>query len=359
MNQPGIAITRLKSQHLTSKSFTSPREIVAWMGAMQAQDYPMARWAIGVRLPGITDPTIEAAIDQAEIIRTHLLRPTWQFVAAENIYWLLDLSASHIKSAQSSRDRELELTEAVYSISNSIIEKALSSELHLTREELVAELNKAGITTTQNRASHLFARAEVEKIICSGPSRDGKPTYALLSARVPKTGRLTREEALAKLARCYFTSRFPATLQDFTWWSGLTAGDARHALEMVKPNFNPETINGLTYWMTDDVVLQQPDQPSVFLLPAYDEFLISYTDRSASISVEFENHMKGISDRGVFRPIIVINGQVAGIWKRTIKENRLLLELEYFIKPDNIIIRLIRDAATHFGNFLGMKIEVK
>jgi DNA glycosylase AlkZ-like len=359
MKQSDIAITRLRSQQLTSTSFTTPREIVAWMGAMQAQDYPMCRWAVGVRLPGTTDLTIEAAINRAEIIRTHLLRPTWHFVAAGNVYWLLELSAPQIKSAQSSRDRELELTETVYSKSNSIIEKALSSGMHLTREELVAELNKAGIATTQNRASHLFARAEVEKIICSGASRDGKPTYALLSERVPKTGELTREEALAKLARCYFTSRCPATIQDFTWWSGLSAGDARQALEMVKPDFNPETINGRTYWMTNDVVLQQPDQPSVFLLPTFDEFLISYTDRSASISGEFENHMKEISDRGVFRPIIVVNGLVAGIWKRIIKENRLLLELEYFTKPDDIISSSIRDAATHFGNFLGKKIEMK
>lgn len=359
MQQFDIAITRLSSQQLTSPGFNSPKELVSWMGAMQAQDYPMARWAIGVRLPEITDPIIEAAIDGAEIIRTHLLRPTWHFVAAENIYWLLDLSAPQIKAAQSSRDRELELSETVYSKSNSIIEKVLNRGMHLTREELIAELSKAGIATNQNRASHLFAHAEVEKIMCSGTSRHGKPTYALLSERVPKAVVLSKEEALAKLARCYFTSRCPATLQDFTWWSGLTTGDARQALEMVKTDFNPQTIKGRTYWMTDDVATQQPDQPSVFLLPTYDEFLISYTDRSASISIEFEHHMKEISDRGVFRPIILVNGQVAGIWKRTIKKNTLLLELDYFTKPDKIIVRLIIDAATNFGNFLGKKIEVK
>jgi hypothetical protein len=175
---------------------------------------------------------------------------------------------------------------------------------------------------------------------------------------VPKAGELGREEALAKLARCYFTSRCPATLQDFTWWSGLPAGEARQALEMVKPEFNPEIIHERTYWMTDNVAIQPFDQVAVFLLPTYDEFLISYTDRSASISGELESHLKAISDRGVFRPIIVVNGQVVGIWKRTIKKNTLLLELDYFTKPDKKIIRLIRDAAIQFGNFLGKKIEV-
>ena len=164
---------------------------------------------------------------------------------------------------------------------------------------------------------------------------------------------------MAKLTSRYFASRCPATLQDFTWWSGLSANDARQALELVNTDFIHETIEGRTYWFSHDVTIIPSSQPSVFLLPTYDEFLISYSVRRASISVEFENHMKEISDRGIFRPIIVVNGQVLGIWKQTIKKELLVLELEFFTQPDKKIIRLIEDATAHFGNFVGKKIEVK
>jgi hypothetical protein len=358
MNLSDIAPIRITSQHIAGTKLTTPKEIVSWMGAVQAQDYPMAKWAIGVRLPGSTDQGIEAAIDNAGIIRTHLLRPTWHFVAAEDVSWLLDLTASQIKAAQSSQDRDLELTETVFTKSNTVIEKALSSGKHLTREELIAELHKAGIATDQNRASHLFARAELEKIICSGATHNGKATYALLSERVQKTRELTKDEALAELARRYFTSRCPASLQDFTWWSGLPARDANHALELVKSDFIPEPIGKHTYWLTNHYDTPESNQASAFLLPTYDEFILSYTDRSASIPAELEGHMKAISDRGVFRPIIVVNGQVAGIWKRTIKKDIIFVELQSFTNFNQFTMDLIDQTAHQYGYFFGKKIEI-
>ena len=239
------------------------------------------------------------------------------------------------------------------------MKKHLSGGIHLTREELIAELNEANIATDQNRASHLFARAELEKIICSGSSRNGKSTYALLSDRVPKTRELVKEEALAKLASRYFASRCPATLQDFTKWSGLSAGDARQALELVTPNFDHETIDRHTYWIARDVTILPSNQPSTLLLPPYDEFLIGYSDRRASISAEFENHLKEISDRGVFRPVILVNGQVVGIWNRTINKDFLILKLEFFSQPDQKIILSIEEAAVLLGDFWGKKIKME
>ena len=318
----------------------------------------MAKWAIGVRLPGSTDAGIEAAIDNAEIIRTHLLRPTWHFVAAEDIYWLLDLTAPQIKTAQRSRDKDLGLTEVIYSKSNTIIEKALFKGGHLKREELIAELQKAGIATDQNRASHLFERAELEKIICSGATHHGKPTYALLSERVQKTRELTKDEALAKLAKRYFTSRCPATGQDFMWWSGLPARDANHALELVKSDLIPETIDGRTYWLTPDFTVPHSSLITAFLLPTYDEFILSYADRSSSIPSKQEQHMKEISDRGVFRPIIVVNGQVTGIWKRTIKKGTIIIEIQPFTPPDQSTQELINHAASQYEHYLGKKLEI-
>jgi hypothetical protein len=359
MKPSEIALIRLVNQHIAGTEFKTPKEIVAWMGAMQAQDYPMAKWAIGVRLPGSIDQDIESAIDNADIIRTHLLRPTWHFVAAEDIHWLLELTASQIKAAQSARERDLELTEAVFLKSNTILEKALRNAGNLTRKELITELQKAGIATDQNRASHLFARAELEKIMCSGATRNGEITYALLSERVRKTRELTKEEALGELARRYYNSRGPATGQDFRWWSGLSAMDANQALELVKSDFHLVTIEGRTYWLAHDYSIPPASQNPVFLLPTYDEFIISYAARSASIPIELENHMKEISDRGVFRPILVIDGQVAGIWKRTIHKGSVIVEIQPFKQVDPSIMDLIHQAATQFGSFIEKKVEVK
>jgi hypothetical protein len=358
MNSTEVAYRRLFSQQLEHNNLVTPKEVVAWMGAMQAQDFPMAKWAVGVRLPGSTEAIIETAINQGEILRTHLLRPTWHFVAAEDIRWMLDLTATQIKKAQNSRDRVLELSEEVYSHSNRVIGEALRDGGHLTRDALVTELNKAGIATDQNRAAHLLARAEIEKIICSGAILHGKPTYASLDKRVPQAKVYLREEALAQLARRYFTSRGPATLQDFIWWSGLPAKAAFEGLELIRSELITEEINGTTYWLTADRPMRFQTQPVVQLLPPFDELIISYTDRSAPIPAELEKHMKQISDRGVFRPIIVCNGQIIGIWKRTVVKENMMLEIQLFPTDNSLPLDLIQKAADQYGRFSGKQITI-
>jgi len=356
MNLADIAKIRLSSQQIAETKFKAVKAIVAWMGAMQAQDYAMVKWAIGVRLPNATDRVIETAINDGEIIRTHLLRPTWHFVSAADIYWMLELTAPQIKASLKSRHKELALSETIFARSNTIIEKALRGGKHLTREELIAELGKAKIATDENRASHLLLRAELDGIACSGATEGGKPTYALLAARVPKTKPLTREEALAKLAKKYFTSHGPATLQDFVWWSGLSVGEAKHALEMTRSDFVSETIASQTYWLTHFFSLPKIDKESVYLLPAFDEFIISYKDRSASLPSE--NHNKTISNNGIFRPVIVVNGQATGIWKRTVKKDKVMVETEFFKQPNKTTKSLVEKAAIRFGDFLEKKTEL-
>ncbi len=353
-----IAVRRLSSQKLTGSGFDSPLEVISEMGAMQAQEYPMAKWAIGLRLRGATDRDVEAALSAGEILRTHLLRPTWHFVSAEDICWLLDLTAPQIRAGQRSRDRDLELTEQVYSKSNRIIEKALAEGKHLPREPLIARLNEAGIATDQNRASHLFMRAELEKIICSGVSQGKKTTYALLSERVHHSRQPNREEALAELARRYFNSRSPARVQDFIWWSGLPARDAYQALESVKSGFFFETINGSTYWLSSKDSKSAAKPNSALLLPTYDEFIISYADRRASIHPALEQHMKEISNRGIFWPTILVNGQVVGVWKRTINEDTLLIDAEPFAESEPISPQKLSTAAQRFALFWDKKLEL-
>lgn len=350
MNFDDISNLRLINQQIVETKFKTPKDIVGWMGAMQAQDIQMAKWAIGVRLPNSTEKVIESAIDNAEIIRTHVLRPTWHFVSSEDIYWMLDLTSSRIKASMKSRDKELGLIENIYNKSNSLLEKLLRDGNNLLRQEIVSEFQNAGIAVDNNRASHLLMRAELEGIICSGKAKAKKQTYGLLTERVTKTKTLNHDEALAELATRYFTSHGPATLQDFVWWSGLSVGEARQSLEMIKSKFIPETIDNQTYWVTNTFLGSKLKKNFICFLPAFDEFIISYKNRTASLI--FENHNKAVSNNGIFRPIIVKNGTVIGIWKRTIKKDNVILESEFFYPPSQAVQNIISKSFTPFEHFI-------
>jgi len=238
---------------------------------------------------------------------------------------------------------------------NVIFENALQVAKHFTREELVTELAKDDIATDNNRASHILFYAELEGLICSGKTKNNKLTYALLRDRVPKTKTFNREEALFLLAIKYFTSHCPATLQDFAWWSGLSLTESKIGLEMAKSKLVSETIDNKTYWFTDTYSIPKPENDSVYLLPAYDEFIISYRDRTASLP--FDINKKAISNNGIFRPAIVINGLVAGIWKRTIKKEKIILETEFFHPINKAINDLLEEAIILFENFMNKKVR--
>lgn len=356
MKKADITFIRMANQQISSRKFKSVKELVGYMGAFQAQDYPMSKWAIGLRLEDATEQTINNAIDKGEIIRTHILRPTWHFVSTDDISWMLKLTASKIRTSMSSRNKELELTEAVFKKSNKIIISALSGNNHLTREEIVALLNKAKIKTDNNRASHLLAEAELTGIICGGKSKRNKHTYALLEERVPIDIKMTMDGAASKLAGIYFKSHGPASVQDFSWWSGLNLNTAKKALEMIKHelvSFNSDT---LTYWYSGILIENKDKKESVYLLPTYDEYMISYRDRTAVIIDE--DHRKVISNNGIFRALIVVNGKITGTWRRMITKDKVMLEFEHFKQPDKKLKQLIEKEAARFGRFLGKRIEL-
>lgn len=357
MHTPDIVNFRLQNQQITDNKILTIPELVNWMGAMQAQDYNQAKWALGVRLPHLTAEQIETAFNQGDFIRTHLMRPTWHFVSPDDIYWLLELTAKQIKSAMKARNRQLELTEEVFRKSQDVMINVLEGNRSLTREELGVHLNNAGLKTADQRLPHILMEAEIDRIICSGPMKGKKQTYALLAERVPVKNSLTKDESLALLARKYFTSHGPATLADFVWWSGLPVSESRKALELNKDVLLSETHESETYWFSGSFSHQKPVTDSVVLLPAFDEYLISYKNRSAAI--EADHHAKAISNNGVFRPIIVVNGRISGLWKHTIKKDKLLIDLNHFRPHNQSEKRLITKAAESFGHFSGMNTEVK
>lgn len=356
MTLTDIAKLRLWSQQIAASKCKTAKDVIAWMGAMQAQDHSMAKWALGIRCPSATIAKVETALDKGAILRTHLLRPTWHLVSADDIYWLLELSAPYLLAGQKSRPKELELSEAIFKKSNSIIEKALSKGRHLLREEILAELQQAKIATDENRSSYLLFRAELDGIICSGKTREGKQTYALLAERVPNKKTLSKEEALATLAERYFSSRGPATLKDFINWSGISITDAKRAVEMVKTRFVQETVNGDTYWFNNVVTKHLNGEPAVHLLPGFDEFIIGYKDRTASLPLA---HTKAIINvNGIFRPPLVVNGQVKGLWARTLEDDKVGIAITLFPGSSRPHKKLLDQAVEKIGQFYGKKAEL-
>lgn len=351
-----VAQYRLHNQQIAQSTHQTINGLVSWMGALQAQDAYMMKWAIGVRFPGMTERQVTAALDSGELIRTHILRPTWHIVAAEHIHWLLGVSAPHVKTSIRSRLKELEITADVLTKCYTILEKALSGHTHLTRPELMLELQQAGIPTDNNRSSHLMIHAELDGIVCNGAAKGNQQTYALLQERVPISQPLQREDALAKLARLYFTSHGPATLSDFVWWSGLPITDARRALMSIQADFVSETIDSQTYWFDPSCPIPQAVDESLYVLPAFDEYTVSYKDRRAVLSADTQQ--RAISANGIFSPIIVYNGSVIGLWKRTLKKDRVILEPSFFARPTPSVVHLFEKACVDFGRFLERTAEI-
>lgn len=352
-----ISNNRLFSQKIAATELKTASEIVSWMGAMQAQDFSMAKLAAGIRISDSTDTEIEESFNKGEILRTHLMRPTWHFVSAEDICWMIELTAPQIKPLLKSRNKQLELSDSIFTKSNLIIEKSLSGGISLGREELAKELNKAGIKTNENRLSHLLLNAELDSIICSGPIKAKKLTYSLLGERVQFRKILSRDESLFELANRYFRSHCPATLQDFVWWSGLSNKEARKAIQSVRHSFISEIIESREYLFPDSYHTAVHVNTSVHLLPAYDEFLISYKDRGASLALT--DNTKAVSVNGIFYPVVIVNGQVAGLWRRSVKNNKASIEVTLFTKPDKIKRELIEKKAAFVGQFLNKETEVR
>jgi hypothetical protein len=357
MLQNQLLQCRLINQQLIKSKFKEPTDLVGWLGAVQAQDYAMSKWGIGLRLKNATDDTIEKAINKGSIIRTHVMRPTWHFVAAEDIRWLLELTAPHVHKTASSLYRRLELDNSVFKRTDKIIQKALEGNIHLTRKELMNRIANEGIKITSLRAVLIMFSVELKGIVCNGIKRDKQFTYALLDERVPMTKKLTREESIAKLATRYFTSHAPATLQDFVWWSGLPVADAKAGLELIKSNLISEKIGEEIYWMSTSHSIKT-GLKIIHLLPCFDEFTVSYKNRSASFDLEFSKKIRSTFG-GILNPIIVVNGKVIGTWKRTVKKESVNIELYPFTKTSKSLYNEIAEVAKEYGKFLSKPVKIK
>jgi hypothetical protein len=356
MNHNIISQLRLRNQKILNPDLKTARQVAGMMGALQAQDYIMAKWALGLRMQDSTEEQITREIDSGDIIRTHVLRPTWHIVSSDDIYWIIEFTAPQIKASMSYRDRQLEITGDILNKAYDIFIRVLEGNNHKTREELITELKKDGIRIDENRASHIFMRAETEALICSGKQVKNKPAFALLEERVPARNRMSsREEALQELGERYFITRGPATARDFSWWSGLSLRESKLALELNKRILVSRTFDGQDYWFAETNFKEQKTIGS-FLLPSYDEFLISYRDRSAAMQIHENGRV--VSNNGIFYPIILLNGKVAGTWKRNLKNNSAVLELDPF-ENETGLVKSLGKSISKYSDFIARKTDVQ
>lgn len=354
MTSLDVARQRLHNQRLSSPGFKKPGDVVKWLGAVQAQDYYGAKWALAQRMLSATDHDIEKAFAEGKILRTHVMRPTWHFVSPADIRWMLKLTAPRVNASNGHYHRKLELDETVFRRSNKALATSLRGGKQLTRDVLRNVLQQAGISTSDLRFVHILGRAELDAVICSGARQGKQFTYALLDERAPQTNALARDEALAELARRYFTSHGPATLQDFVWWSGLTVADAKAGVEMIRRRLVQEVVDGKTYWLTPSTRLVNGSSPVAYLLPTYDEYLIAYRDRSAALEPISSKREK--SGNAVFSSSIVLGGRVVGSWTRTLKDSSVTITLRPFSAFSKAERQTVVEAAHRYGSFLGMRV---
>jgi hypothetical protein len=362
---------RLRNQHLTRPGLRDPAQVVASLGAIQAQDYPAAKWAVGLRAPACHNATIEEAFNSGAILRTHVLRPTWHFVAADDIKWMVELSAPRVHAANAYYYKQSGLDARVFARSCAMINRVLEGGQHKTRAELAVALKRAKVPAEGLKLAYIMMYAELDGVICSGPRRGKQFTYALLAERAPNARSLDRPEAIAELVKRYFTSHGPATLRDFVWWSGLTTKDAELGIEAARPKLHKETIDGRDYFSsaartgTGDVpagraasrTAAAKGSSTALLLPNFDEYLIAYKDRGGVVDSARAANIVARSN-GAFSHHLAIDGRLAGSWTRTLKGNSVLIEVAPYKKLTPVQSRAVMSAADCYGEFLGLPMSL-
>ncbi len=331
---------------------------------MQAQDYAGGKWGIGLRLPRATDADIERAIAGRTIVRTWPMRGTLHFVAAADVRWLLELLAPRMIARAALRHRQLELDDATFARARGVVSKALEGGRQLTRDALYRVLLEAGVAvgpheTGERRGFHILWRLAHEGLICFDARQGKQQTLVLLDEWLgPPPAPRPRDEALAMLAERYFTGHGPATIHDFIWWSSLTAAEARRALDMIKPRVQCEEIGGATYWFTETEAAPPSRSRSrravAHLLPPFDEYLVGYRDRTATLEPAHRDQAPTL-----LSPTVVVDTRVVATWSRTFTGAGAELKLRTFRSLTGAEQAALAEATDRYAAFLGLPITVR
>jgi len=356
MRTPDLISWRQQSQYLSGNGLGMAAEVVHALGAVQAQDYEGAKWSLGLRMDSASDATLEQAIASHAIVRTWSLRGTLHFLATEDIGWINDLLAPGIIAGNQRRYRQLDLDETDFATSHQVLQKVLAGGKTLTRAQIAEALEAEGLSAQGQRAPYLLQRATFEGLICHGTLDGREPTYVLLSEWIPATKSLSRPEALARLAARYFSGYGPSTVQDFAWWSGLPVSDARRGLEAMRPSLVSAQVAGQEFLAGHEWEPGESFQ-GAHLLPPFDAYLLGYKDRTLVLDPE---HAKKVNaGGGMPRPTLLLDGKVAGTWKRKMAKKSIQVTIEPFRALAQEELDALQQAAQRYAAFYGMDAEVQ
>lgn len=361
MTPRDLRCLRLRHQLLTASTAKTPADVVSTLSAVQAQDYLGALWSIGQRAPGSTEADVERAVAERRIVRSWPMRGTLHFVAAADLRWMLALLTPRIIAASAAREkREHAIDEKVIARCRKIVTRALGGDNRLTRDELQRVLERSGVSTTGQRGYHLLWRLAQDGLICFGSRAEKQHTFVLVDEWIPEPARaqpFDREAALAELARRYFRSRGPASARDFAWWTGLTLGEVRRAIEALGAELEREAIAGVDYWLHRDTAPLRKGAAgaTMHLLPGFDEYLLGYTDRQAALDPALLARVQPASN-GMFLSTLVCDGRIAGTWKRSLRKDGVVLALSPFGPLAKKFSAPLRRAAQRYGEFLGLPV---
>ena len=342
----------MRNLRLTGPRLDTAAAVVDWLGAVQAQDYGPARWSIGQRTIATTDALVERAFADGELVRTHVLRPTWHFTLPTDIRWLLQLTGPRVQATNGHMYRASELDSGELTRASKAVARALEGGNQLTRSELQAVLAGAGVVAPGFRLAYILMHAELTGLICSGAPRGKQHTYALLDERVAPTAPLTRDEALARLTRRYFTSHGPATVKDFHWWSSLTLADIKHGLAVVGADLDHVEIDGRTYWFGIPPPTDSPGPPTVRLLQAYDEYTVGFSESKYVLDASGLARARA-GPRPLFNLVIVLDTQVVGQWRRTVDQRTVRIDAVVYRALDADQLAALDGAVQQHAEFLG------
>ncbi len=361
----GITDRRLSNQRITLDSTVkSPEDVLTSLGAIQAQDYAAALWAIGLRCKDSTREDVEKAIAEKRISRTWLMRGTLHFASSQDVHWMLNLFAPRLVNTAIARDRHLGLSDDAVTKAESLFAKALKGNGRLTRSGMYEVLEKGGLQIPGNLGYHMLYRAAWDGVICFGPHDGKQPTFELLDERIAKRRPLSSEQALTELVTRYFTSHGPATIKDYAWWSGLRISDAMVGIEGASRRLVSEKIAGKTYYKARKLPRVDKGEGEVHLLPAFDEYLLGYSDRSAMLGNEDTQEMLRSGklffthSNGIFLPVVVADGEVVGTWRRRNEKDRVIVMVKPFVKLDEKRVKGVKEAAGRYGHFLETPVVV-
>jgi Winged helix DNA-binding domain len=353
MNLRDVVDGRLAAQRISATAFTRPAEVVAWLGAVQAQDYLGALWAVGLRLTDGREQDIERALADRSIVRTWPMRGTLHFVAGADARWMVELLGPRIVAGTARRFRALDLDASTFTRARRVLARRLEGGKALTRAAIYDALARAKIPVAGARGLGILWRLAHDCFVCFGPRQGKQQSFVLFDEWLPRARGLPREEALAELARRYFTGHGPATLLDFAWWSGLTRTEARHAVHLARERLEEHTIRAATYWCAPPPTPTPAPStgPRAYLLPAFDELLVGYADRSASIA---RPHMARVNvGWGLLSPTIVVDGRIVGTWKRRFVRGDVVFSPTLFTALGARRTAALARALRRYGEFLG------